>query len=128
MFLDTQEQDRVTLRLTELCERARRSGDGGRPEEGFSLIQAACMEELEIEYRVLAMLDAVSAAQLLSETWRVLGWAQLLEAMGEIEDDALKARQHFEHALQIVSAHREKVGPGKPRIEAALDRLLGHFS
>lgn len=128
MFLDTQEQERLTLRIAEACERALRTGDGGKPKEAFALLAHTCLEELEIELSVLSMLDAASAAHLLEDTARVLGWAQLLEAMGEIEDDAVIARRHFEQALHVAAAHRERVGPGKPKLEAALERLLGNLS
>lgn len=128
MFLDTQEQERLTHRIAESCERARRTGDGGRPKEAFEQLTQTCLEELEIEFSVLSMLDAVSAAHLLEDTARVLGWSMILEAMGEIEDDAVTARKHFEQALHVAAAHRERVGPGKPRLEAALERLLGNLN
>ena len=98
---------RVVKEVAELIARALKLVDENKGEQAIEVLQAACASALGIEYRTLSFLDSRSAVDLLNEGPKVVGFAQLLEAMGEVElksGDPLKAEVRFRHALEIVGA------------------------
>ncbi|MFZ5444391.1 MAG: hypothetical protein ACOZQL_30635 [Myxococcota bacterium] len=125
MLLDHQGALLTERRIAEAIARARRTAGGGRPDEAFALLRAACGEATGVDHGVLALLDAGSAVALLDTSARVLSVARLEEAMGELADSPATARVHFERAVALVAAQRER--RASAALDEALARLINHL-
>lgn len=116
---------RVVKQLAELIARALKLGDEKKRDEAIEVLQSACGSVLGMEYRVLAMLDAHAAVDLLGTAERAMAFAQLLEAMGDVElssAEALRAQVRFQHALELVREVCRR-WPQDAGAKAALARL-----
>lgn len=118
---------RMAKQLAFFIARALKLGQERKHEEAIESLQGACVELFGIEFRVLAMVDARSAVELLGEPARALAFAELLEALGAVEADAARREGHLWHALEIVDQVRAR-SPQHPEaadLEARLRLALG---
>jgi hypothetical protein len=76
---------RLAKQLAEAVARALKLSREAKPGEAASSLVEACSSTLGIEHRVLSMLDARSAVELLGEPERVAAYVQLVEAMADVE-------------------------------------------
>jgi len=76
---------RLVKQLADVIARSLKLRVEGQREESKQVLVEACGEMFGVEHRVLEMLDATSAAELLGEWSRVDAYARLLEAMGDFE-------------------------------------------
>jgi len=67
-------------------------------------LEVACRDALHIELATLSLVDARTAAGLLVRADKVVYFATVIEALGELdllEGAAHRARSHFLHALEL---------------------------
>lgn len=76
---------RLIKQLAEFIARALKLVAAGKRDDGLKLLEAACGELLGIEYRVLNMLDAKSAVELLYDPAKAMVFVRLLDAMAKID-------------------------------------------
>lgn len=84
---------RLVKQLAEALARVLKLRKAGEKAAAQQAARDACGDLLGIEFSVLQMLDARSAAELLGDVHRVDAYAQLLEALGD-EARAAEVRQH----------------------------------
>jgi hypothetical protein len=113
---------RMAKQLADFLARALKLGQQRRGEEAQSLLQGACTELFGVEYRILSMVDARSAVELLGDPARGLAFAQLIEAMAGLEVDPLRREARLRHALELVHEVRARAS-GSAEAAAAEARL-----
>jgi hypothetical protein len=126
VLLDREGLQRLRDRIAEPIARALRKADGGRPGEGLVLLRETCAAVLGVEFGVLSMLDVNSTVDLLAGTERVVAFAQLVEAMAQLETGDV-ARRRYEHALQLAAAQRERKKKAIPELDALVERVLARL-
>jgi acetolactate synthase small subunit len=95
-----------------------------KPNDAQAELEAACNIVLSVHFSTLAFVDARAAVELLARPDRVLAFAEILEAMGEVEalrGDAAKARRRTLHALEI-AREQLRLRPGEARALALVAR------
>lgn len=98
---------RLVRQLADFIARALKLASESRREEALELLRQTCSSELGMEYEVLAMLDAAAAVELLGHASRALAFAQLVEAMAEVETrsgEPLRAEGRRRHADELLAA------------------------
>lgn len=83
MFSRSDSVMRLVKQLAEVLARAMKLKTAGDEVKSKQVLQNACGEVLGVEFRVLDMLDAKSAVELLGEKPRVEAYLQLVEALGD---------------------------------------------
>ena len=119
---------RVTKEIAEFIARALKLIAADKRVEAIEVLEGACAGALGIEYSTLAFIDARSAVDLLGEPLRVLAFARLLEAMGEVEHrggDPIRAEVRWRHALELLAVLLERKPDHTPSL---LRYLLEHLS
>lgn len=76
---------RLIKQLAEFIARALKLVAAGKRDDGLKLLESACGELLGVEYRVLNMLDAKSAVELLYDPAKAMVFVRLLDAMAKID-------------------------------------------
>ena len=99
---------RVAKELAAFIARALKLGEAQKNDEALELLQGACTGLFGMEFRILSMVDAKSAVDLLGEPARGLAFAELLEAMAKVEIDPLRREARLRHALSIVDEVRAR--------------------
>lgn len=117
---------RVIKQLVELIARALKLAGEQKKDEALATLESACGTALGMDWPALALVDSASAAELLREPVRIIGFAQLLEAMGEVHErcgEPAKARSRFQHALELTcEALRRR--PEAAEAKALRERLV----
>jgi len=102
-----QEKDwilRIIKQVADFIVRALKLASQQKKEEALATLESACGTALGMEWQGLSLVDSASAAELLREPARILGFAQLLEAMGQVHERSgtpEKARSRYQHALEM---------------------------
>lgn len=99
---------RAAKALAVAIARAFKLGAQARPVEARRVLESACEEVLGVELRILSMLDATAAVDLLATTERGLAYATLLEAAASLEDDSARRALGLRHALAVVAEVRRR--------------------
>lgn len=122
-----QERDyilRVVKQLAEVIARALKLALTD-PVQARAALEAGARDALGVEPSTLMLVDAGSAAQVLGRPEKVLAFATLLEAYGELElltGAQHAARRYFVHALEV--AHEAaRAQPGSAEAKALVERL-----
>lgn len=111
---------RVVQQLAQFIARALRLADESKREEAIELLREGCAGQLGMEYEVLAMLDAAAAVDLLGEPTRAMAFAQLVDAMADVEArcrEPLRAEARRRHADDLAEAIAKR-WPGHAAVEA----------
>jgi hypothetical protein len=95
---------RTVKQLAEFIARALKLAREEKRDQAIALLQGACVDLFGIEYRVLSMVDAKSAIELLGSPARVKAFIELVETMAEAENDALRKEARREHVRQLRAA------------------------
>lgn len=98
---------RLVQQLAQFIARALKLADASKRDEAIELLREGCAGQLGMEYDVLAMLDAPAAVDLLGDAQRARAFADLLDAMAEVErrgGDALRAEVRQRHADEVRAA------------------------
>ncbi len=117
---------RLVKQLLELIARAMKLKTEGKHGEALELLESASMLLLGVDFRTLVLVDTASGAELLKEVTRIRAFAQLLEAMGEVEvarGNARAALGRQRHAAEMY-AEVLKRKPADAEAQAAVGRLL----
>ncbi len=109
------ERDSTASMIATPIARALKLSSAEKTDEALATLRAACGQALGMEYEVLSMLDAKSAVELLGERSRVTAFLQLLEAMGDVDDQALRAQTRYQHALELAEAAGDQAFAAKLR-------------
>jgi hypothetical protein len=81
---------RAVKQLADVIARALKLTREDKHRPAIELLQGACVELFGIEYRVLSMVDAATAVELLGDAPRGLAFASLVRAMWQTEPDPLR--------------------------------------
>lgn len=98
---------RLVQQVAQFIARALKLADASKRDEAIELLREGCAGQLGMEYDVLAMLDAPAAVDLLGDAQRARAFADLLDAMAEVErrcGDALRAEVRQRHADEVRAA------------------------
>lgn len=98
---------RILKQLVELIVRALKLAGAKKYDEALEILQSAPGTLLGIEYRILAMIDAASAVDLLGNVHRATVFVKLVGAMADAEADrdlgaADRYRQHQRELLEVM--------------------------
>lgn len=102
---------RVVAEMARLIARALKLGEDSKPDDARASLEDGCRELLGMEYRVLAMLDAASAVELLGSAARTLAFAQLLDALARLEPEPARRAMQLEQLAAILE-QSERRWPG----------------
>lgn len=113
---------RVVQQLAQFIARALKLADASKREEALEVLREGCAGQLGMEYDVLAMLDAAAAVDLLADPSRAVAFAQLVEAMAEVEArcrEPVRAEARRRHADELADEIARR-WPGHAAVEAWL--------
>jgi hypothetical protein len=94
-------------RLAEFLARALGLAGKNQLDEAVEVLRQASAQLLGIEFKVLTMLDARTAVELLGARPRVLAWVQILEHVTRVENEARYGLQ----ALEVLQELDSRDGP-----------------
>jgi hypothetical protein len=95
---------RLVQQLAEVLARALKLKAAKKDDEAAEVLESGCLSLLGIDWKTLAWVDSVSAAQLLKEPARIRAFAVLLEqrAKFHVESGELaEARSKYQHAFEM---------------------------
>jgi hypothetical protein len=95
---------RAVKQLADFIARALKLAREDKHEQAIELLQGACVELFGVEYRVLSMVDARSALDLLGSAPRAQAFIDLVEAMAQAEVEPLRREARQQHADELRSA------------------------
>lgn len=113
---------RVVQQLAQFIARALKLADASKRDEAIEVLREGCAGQLGMEYEVLAMLDAEAAVDLLAEPQRAVAFAQVVEAMAEVEarcHEPLRAEARRRHADELAEVIARR-WPGHAAVETWL--------
>jgi hypothetical protein len=98
---------RLVKQLADFIARALELASESKREEALEVLRQTCSTQLGMEYAVLSMLDAAAAVDLLGEPSRALAFAQLVDAMAEVEkwcQEPVREEARRRHADELLAA------------------------
>jgi hypothetical protein len=94
---------RAVKQLADAIARALKLTREDKHQQAIELLQGACTELFGIEYRVLSMVDAASAVELLGDPGRGVAFARLLEAMAQAEPEPTRREARLAHLKEVAA-------------------------
>lgn len=117
---------RVVKQLVEFIARALKLAGQQKKAEALTTLESACGAALGMDWPAISLVDSASAAELLRDPVRIIGFAQVLEAMGQVHErcgEPEEARSKYQHALEMTcEALRRK--PEAADAKALRERLV----
>lgn len=118
---------RLIRQLVEVIARALHLAKERQFDEAKQALEAGARGALGTELSSLLMVDAPTVVELLGDWRRVLAFAQLVDALGQLDSqrgEPARARGHFAHALHVLTLVK---AAGRPEIDAALREIEAHL-
>jgi hypothetical protein len=124
-MVDRDSVTRLVKQLLELIARALTLKADNKHGEALEVLESGSLLLLGVDFRTLVLVDSTSGAELLKEVTRIRGFAQLLEAMAEVEASRGNTRQALGRQRHAVELYAEvlKRRPADAEAQAALERL-----
>ena len=124
-MVDRESVTRLVKQLLELIARALKLKAENKHGEALEVLESGSLLLLGVDFRTLVLVDSASGAELLKEVTRIRGFAQLLEAMAEVEASRGNARQALGRQRHAAELYAEvlKRRPDDAEAKAALERL-----
>jgi hypothetical protein len=97
---------RLVQQLAQFIARALGLADAHQRDEALAVLREGCAAQLGMEYEVLSMLDAPAAVDLLGDPSRALAFAQVVDAMAEVErrcNEPARAEVRKRHADELLA-------------------------